>query len=154
MTEIAHSLAPERAFAGIEHRDLAPGLARVRSLAARVGRRAAPELAHDLHAVVRWFADVVEPHMAWEEAWLYPELDRLAGTTWATRVPRFEHGILTDMVSRLDRDGTLVVHQPTPEQAAELAAHLIALEALLRAHIEVEERILLPLLDEPVTPVR
>lgn len=154
MTDIARSLAPERAFAGLEHRDLAPGLARIRSLAARVGRRAAPELAHDLHGVVRWFGEVVGPHMAWEEAWLYPELDRLAGTPWATRVPRFEHGILSDMVARLDRDETLVAHQPTPEQAAELAAHLLALEALLRAHIQVEERILLPLLDEPGMPVR
>lgn len=152
MTEIARSLAQERAFAGIEHRDLAPGLERIRSLASRVGHRAAPELAHDLHGVVRWYRDMVRPHIAWEDSWLYPELDRVAGTAWATRVPRFEHGMLDDIVARLDRDGMLVVHQPSPEQAAQLAADLTALETLLRAHIEVEERLLLPLLEEPAGP--
>lgn len=153
MSEIARNLALEAAFAGIEHRDLAPGLDRISALAARLAGRT-PEIAHDLHAVVRWFADVVRPHMAWEDSWLYPELDRLAGTPWATRTARFEHTLLDDRASRLDRHAMLAVQRPTAAQAAELTADLIALATLLRAHIEVEERLLLPLLDEPARPDR
>lgn len=149
MTDTARSLTAERAFAGIEHRDLLPGLDRVVALAARVGHRAAPELAHDLHAVVRWFTETVEPHLLWEERWLYPELDRIAGTPWATRVARVEHACLRDLAARLDGDGPLVLHQPTPEDAARLAGDLHALAAVLRTHMTVEQQVLLPLLDEP-----
>lgn len=154
MTDSARTLTAERAFAGIEHRDLRPGLDRVVALAARVGHRAAPELAHDLHAVVRWFAETVEPHLVWEEHWLYPEFDRLAGTPWATRLARFEHAALRELAARLDADGPLVLHQPSPDEAARLAGDLYALAASLRTHIQAEQEVLLPLLDEPAPAAR
>lgn len=151
MTDSARTLTAERTFAGIEHRDLRPGIERVVTLAARVGHRAAPELGHDLHLVVRWFAQTVEPHLLWEERWLYPELDRLAGTPWATRIARYEHACLRELAARLDADGPLVLHQPTPDEAARLAGDLHALAALLRMHMQAEQEVLLPLLDEPAS---
>jgi iron-sulfur cluster repair protein YtfE (RIC family) len=148
MVDTVRSLSAERAFAGIEHRDLLPGLERVRTLASRVGRRAAPEVAHDLHEVVRWFHALVEPHLAWEEAWLYPELDRLTGSPWATRLARFEHARIRELASRLDADGERAVHEPTPDEAARSVRDLLALETALRLHMEAEEGVLFPILDE------
>ena len=37
--------------------------------------------------------------------------------------------------------------------ASSIRCHLFGLEALLRAHVEREERFLLPLLEEPDSPV-
>ena len=38
-----------------------------------------------------WLEHELKPHLAWEDRWLYPQLDEIAGTPWATRLPRFEH---------------------------------------------------------------
>ncbi|MEX1172379.1 MAG: hemerythrin domain-containing protein [Chloroflexota bacterium] len=148
MTESARSLSAERAFAGLEHRDLRPGIDRVHEVGRWVGTIAAPDLSLVLLDVLDWFERVVEPHIAWEEAWLYPELDRLAGTAWATKAERYEHHHIRHVAARLEADRDRLRHEPSHDQTAELLADLFGLEALLRAHIEREERFLLPLLDE------
>jgi hemerythrin-like domain-containing protein len=49
------------------------------------------------------------------------------------------------IAARLHADLDVLHKGPSHEGAVELRAHLFALEALLRAHIEREERFLLPL---------
>lgn len=149
MIDSARSLSAERAFANHEHRDLRPGIERIHDVAESVGTIAAPDLSIVLLDVLDWFETIVEPHAAWEENWLYPELDRLAGTPWTTRLMRFEHHQIRHIVARLEVDRDILHHELNHHEAVQLLADLFALEALLRAHMEREERYLLPLLDEP-----
>lgn len=152
MTGFARSFTAERSFAEHEHRDLRPGVERIHEVARAVGTIAAPDLAIVLLDVLDWVDQVVEPHAAWEDAWLYPEIDRRAGTPWATKMPRYEHHQIRAAASRLELDRETLRHEPDHDQACELRGHLVALETLLRAHVEREERFLFPLLDEAAVP--
>jgi len=148
MTATPRSFTAERTFVDHEHRDLRPGIDRIHDVARAVGSVAAPDLAIILLDVLDWVDKVVEPPIAWEDGWLYPEIDRRAGTQWATKIMRFEHHQIRAAASRLESDGDTLRHEPNHEQACELLAHLVTLEALMRAHIEREERFLFPMLDE------
>jgi hypothetical protein len=52
------------------------------------------------------------------------------------------------MAAQLRNDQHLLHQEVTPLALAELRCHLFGLEALLRAHLEREERFLMPLLTE------
>jgi hemerythrin-like domain-containing protein len=149
MTASPRTFTAERSFVDREHRDLRPGIDRIHEVARAVGTIAAPDLSLVLLDIVDWIDQVVEPHAAWEDAWLYPEFDKRAGTPWATKVMRFEHHQIRQAASRLESDREMLRHEPDHDQACELVGHLTALETLLRSHVEQEERFLIPLLDEP-----
>jgi hemerythrin-like domain-containing protein len=134
------------AFAEHEHLDLVRGINRVHDVACEIGRRPIPELSDHVLDVVRWLDGTLEPHIAWEEAWLYPEIDRRIGTQWATRAARFDHQQLREMATRLRADQRALSSHEGGERQVEARCHLFGLEALLRAHIEREERFLIPLL--------
>ncbi|MDH4142021.1 MAG: hemerythrin domain-containing protein [Chloroflexota bacterium] len=148
MTRSSRTFTAERTFADHEHRDLRPGMDRIHEVTRAIGLVAAPDLSIILLDVLDWVDKVVEPHMAWEDGWLYPEMDRRAGTPWATKVMRFEHHQIRRAASRLEGDRERLRHEPDHDQACELTSHLVTLETLVRAHVEREERLLLPLLDE------
>jgi len=57
------------------------------------------------------------------------------------------------MAARLRDDRVLVTSHILGDEYAEARCHLFGLEALLRAHIEREERYLIPLLGEATSPV-
>ena len=134
------------AFAEHEHRDLERGINRIHDVACEVGRRPTPELSVDVITVLSWIHDKLEPHIAWEDAWLYPEIEARLGTPWATRAARFDHQQIREMAEHLGRDQAhLATHVPGDQQA-ETRCHLFSLEALLRAHLEREERFLIPML--------
>lgn len=136
------------AFTEHEHRDVALGINRIHDVACEIGRRPTPELSVDVLNVLRWLDGTLGPHIAWEEAWLYPEIDARIGTPWATRAARFDHQQLRDMAARLRADQHLLSSREAGDQQAETHCHLFSLEALLRAHIDREERFLIPLLDD------
>lgn len=136
----------EWAFAEHEHRDLARGINRIHDVACEIGRGPSSELSVHLLGVLQWLNVTLEPHIAWEEAWLYPEVDARTGTPWATRAARFDHQQIREMATRLGADRRLLDSQPSGDRHAEARCHLFGLEALLRAHIEREERYLIPLL--------
>jgi hemerythrin-like domain-containing protein len=136
------------AFAEHEHRDLVRGINRIHDVACEVGHRPSFELSAHLLDVLQWLDVTLEPHVAWEEAWLYPEIDARIGTAWATRAARFDHQQIREMAGRLRYDQTLLRSNRSDELHAETRCHLFGLEALLRAHIEREERYLIPLLED------
>jgi hemerythrin-like domain-containing protein len=139
---------PAHAFAEHEHRELGRGIDRIREVAGIVGTIAAPDLSIALIDVLDWIETVLEPHAAWEDAWLYPQIDRRAGTPWATRLMTFEHHQIRAFAGLLESDRERLHHELTRDQAVQLVGHLFALDALLRAHIEREERVLRPLLED------
>jgi hemerythrin-like domain-containing protein len=141
-----------RAFAEHEHLDLARGINRIHDVACEIGHGPSLELAAHVAGVLRWLDGVLEPHVAWEETWLYPEIDARTGTPWATKAARFDHQQIRDMVGRLRADDFRLEMDAYGDRYAAVRCHLFGLEALLRAHIEREERYLIPLLEDALAP--
>jgi len=140
------------AFTEHEHRDLARGINHIHDVACSIGRTSTPDLSVDVLHILRWLDNTLAPHIAWEEAWLYPEIDKRLGTPWATRAAAFDHQQLRVMAARLRVDQHLLSSRANGDQQPEIRCHLFSLEALLRAHIEREERFLIPLLDDESEP--
>jgi len=136
------------AFVEHEHRDLVRGINRIHEVACEIGRRATPELSVHVLDVLHWFDTNLEPHMAWEEAMLYPEIDHRAGTPWATRLSRFDHHQMREMAARLRACQHDLGHRAGSDPKADLRCRLFGLEALLLAHVEREERFLIPILSD------
>jgi hemerythrin-like domain-containing protein len=148
MTTTAADAQAVWAFAEHEHRDLARGINQVHDLACEIGRTSASDLSAALLRVLGWMDSTLAPHIAWEETWLYPEIDQRLGTPWATRAATFDHQQVRVMLARLRVDQQLLGSRDRGDQLSEIRCHLFSVEALLRAHIDREERFLIPLLDE------
>jgi iron-sulfur cluster repair protein YtfE (RIC family) len=153
MTVTTVAPLPARAFAEHEHRDLTAGINRLHEVACGIGRTATPDLKVHVLSVLHWLDRTLEPHVAWEEGWLYPEVDARSGSPWATRAARFDHGQIRELIGRIRADREALGLSERLDRHEELRCHLFGLEALLRAHIEREERFLIPLLDEPSASV-
>ena len=122
-----------------------PALNRIHDVASADGRLTSPDLVIAVLEIVDWCETVLEPHATWEDRWLYPRVDDLAGTPWATKLMRFEHTQIRELVRRVADDRDLLA-RGTQDGTMTLRGHLFALEELLRAHMEREERFLIPLL--------
>jgi hypothetical protein len=136
------------AFAEHEHRDLIRGINRIHDVACEIGRRPAFELSTHIVGVLGWHDSVLAPHIRWEESWLYPQIDRLTGTPWATRSARFDHQQIREAATKVRMDERALAAAGGLDVQADVRCHLFGLEALLRAHVEREERFLIPLLNE------
>ena len=150
MTDSPHWAVAEHAFEEREHRELAPGINRIHDVAMAVGTLAAPDICLAMLDVVDWIDEVLIPHAAWKETCLDPEFERRVGTPWATRIMAFEHHQIRDVARRIVAERERLREQPTKAGLQAARADLFALEALLRAHIEREERFLQPLLMDEV----
>jgi hemerythrin-like domain-containing protein len=148
MTMAANGSQAVWAFAEHEHRDLVRGINHVHAVACEIGRRPTQESSVQVLDVLRWIDGTLEPHIAWEEGWLYPEIDARIGTPWATRAARFDHVQIREMTARLRADQHASGRGEPGDRRVETRCHLFGLEALLRAHIEREDRFLIPLLDD------
>ena len=136
---------PERAFEAHEHSDLRRGIDRMHAVGVMRGTKA--ELSAGVLEVLRWVETVLEPHAQWEDRWLYPEMDERAGTVWATKLMSFEHQQIREAAATL---ASARIHLSEPGaslEATEVRASIFALEALIRAHMQREERFLIPLLE-------
>ena len=140
------------AYTEHEHRDLVRGINGIHDVACAIGRRPTPELSVQVLDVLEWLDGTLEPHIAWEEAWLYPEIDARTGTAWATRAARFDHRQIREMAARLRADHASLNRHEAGDQHAQMRCHLFGLEALVRAHIEREERFLIPLVIDDRRP--
>ena len=148
----AHGTQPVWAFTEHEHRDLARGLNRIHEVGCEIGNSTKPELSAHLIDVLAWLERTLEPHVAWEETWLYPEIESRTGTAWSTRAARYDHRQIRDVVSLLREDRLRLILRGGVEAQAQIRCRLFGLEALLRSHIEREERLLIPILAEEPAP--
>jgi len=135
-----------RTFAEHEHEELTADIGRIHDLSEALATMPVDQRAAGIHKVLHWVEADLKPHMAWEEHWLFPMVDRRTRTPWATRSARFDHQQITAQAERLYRHSAAGSHFPARE-AVELISDLAGLEALLRATVEREERFLLPLLE-------
>src|SRR5262245_57188222 len=134
-----------RSFLEHEHDELSTGLNQLHELAEDLSLLSVERLVHRVSTAIEWLDETVAPHMTWEERWLFPQIDDRARTPWATRFVRFDHHPITEQIHRLRTHSAHLEHGPTGEAIAEVRCDLYALEALLRACLEREERVLLPL---------
>jgi iron-sulfur cluster repair protein YtfE (RIC family) len=146
----AHSVVTEGEgrFAAQEHRDLSIGLAHIGESIERSCELTSDQLWARLHHALGWLERELRPHLLWEDTWLYPQLDQIAGTPWATRGARFEHRQIETLIASLESDSARWLGHTTSRTNADVVVHLSAIRALIAAHMEREERLLLPLLEE------
>lgn len=137
-----------RAFVEHEHEELKPGVDRIHGAACDLASLPADQMSVRVAAVLHWVERTLKPHMAWEESWLYPQIDDRARTPWATRLIRYDHQQILQLAERLGSDRVHLEHGPGHEASMDARCDLFALEALVRAHVDREERFLLPLLDQ------
>jgi len=143
------------AFAEHEHVDLARGINRIHDVACDVGQLPTPELSGRVLAVLHWLDGTLGPHIAWEDAWLFPEIDARTGSSVATHAARFEHRQIREVIARLRADHDRLDRRGVPgDKNVATASDLVRLEALIRAHLKREERFLFPLLRDGRPPIR
>ena len=131
-----------------EHHDLTRGVDLIHDAACDVGQVPSVMTALAIRDIVSWFEFQLRPHLAWEESWLYPRIERFTGTPWSTRAARFDHSQLIAALERVQAEELEALHGMGTERQAAIRCRLFALEALVRAHLELEERLLLPILSE------
>jgi iron-sulfur cluster repair protein YtfE (RIC family) len=134
-----------RTFVEHEHDELAAGMERIHRLGEELAFLPVDQRTACIQQVLRWIDADLKAHMSWEDSWLFPEIDARAGTPWATRLARFDHQQITAQAARLHQHCDQESHLPAHDIVM-LAADLAGLEALLRANVEREERLLFPML--------
>ena len=90
-----------RRFAEHEHEELAAGIDRIHELGEEMAQLPVDRRAAGIRWVLHWIDADLKPHMAWEESWLFPQIDVRARTPWATRVIRFDHQQIAAQAERL-----------------------------------------------------
>ena len=148
MADLTRTSTSVWAFTEHEHMDLVRGINRIHEIACHAGNLPRAELSVDLLDVLHWVDGTLEPHIAWEETWLYPEIDARTDSPWATRAARFDHRQIRGMATEIRADQVALSSRVVGEHDAETRCHLFSLVALVRAHIEREERFLIPILAE------
>jgi hypothetical protein len=147
MTTLMSPEAIEGQLLDQEHRQMRAGLS---SLQEAIGRSHAMSRSDAIDRAARtlaWLRREVLPHMAWEEAWLYPHLDTAAGTPWATQALRFQHEQIKEVATALEREFASAEIRWSAEGALQLTVALTRLEALISAHLSEEEWFVGPLLE-------
>jgi hypothetical protein len=130
-----------------EHQRVCAGLA---NLQEAIGRAHAASRVEAIDGAVRtigWLRRDLLPHAAWEEAWLYPHLDAVATTPWATRALRLEHEQIREVAAALEREFVAAEARWSTEQAYRLVVALTRLDSLISAHLAQEQWLVRPLLD-------
>ena len=130
-----------------EHQRLRAGLAALDETMSDAYRLSRPELSDRVHRALEWIRRDLLPHAAWEDAWLYPQLDRQAETPWATRILRFEHAQIHEVAAALENDAQDLRERWSLEIAFRVVARIARLQAVVACHVAQEERFVLPLLD-------
>ncbi len=149
VTRSVQADAVERRFLEREHREIANGLGRITEVAGQAERFSAADVVGAPNGLLQWLESSLEPHAAWEEQWLYPRLDQLAGSAWPTRLLSFDHQQIRERIEALKVERDSLSHGAAPSRLRDLPARLYGLDAVIRCHLEREDRFLLPVLDEP-----
>jgi heavy metal translocating P-type ATPase len=123
-----------------EHREFAPELMRVRSVADRLGQLPPEEVRRELEAVRLFVVERLPQHEEEEEAAVYPVVARLMGgedpmSSMARAHIEISHlaRVFRQLLDDLPEEG------PTPDDLVDLRRVLYGLHAILRLHFAQEE---------------
>ena len=137
-----------------EHQALRGGLAQLQSTIDEAHRLTSTELAERVARTTSWLHREVLPHAAWEEAWLFPNIDHATGSPWTTRGLRVQHEQIRELAGALEQASVMAHAHWAPEILSRLVAAMARLDALLSAHLAQEELSVLPLLQDGVAIAR
>jgi iron-sulfur cluster repair protein YtfE (RIC family) len=135
-----------RTFVDHEHEELRAAIEWLHEVTEGMSRLPVDQRSESIRRVLHWFDADLKPHMAWEESWLFPDIDDRAVPHWATRLVQFDHRQIATQAERL-RAHYANGHPIPSSEISQLVADLAGFESLLRAHVEREERFLMPLLE-------
>ncbi len=142
--DLISAAAVERRFVEFEHRDLRPGLDRLREVTQEWPRMNRDEAVDGMLRVVNWAEHEVLPHLAWERTWWYPELGRQAGSPLATNLVQFLGHHLQERIAALSVEGRVLTVDHSADERAEAGLALAALYAELVLHLDVAAHLLDP----------
>lgn len=136
-----------------EHRELLPRLDELRTLAARAPTSDPDDVQTRLDRVVRFLRGHLVPHARAEEAVLYPAVEQAMGSPGAMATMIADHVEVVHRIDRLAETASALRTKPlVADQLEDLQADLYGLWAILRLHFDKEETVLLPVLDERLSP--
>src|SRR4051794_25619298 len=148
MVELADVAGAELAFARHEHAELRAGLDQVHRAARTLDQAPATDATARLRPICRWLTDELMPHIAWETAVVFSEVDEASATGWPTSLMRFDHAQIDRAALVVEKDvERLCRNEATTDERREAYDHLVTLESLVRAHLEREEAFVMPILD-------
>jgi hemerythrin-like domain-containing protein len=127
-----------------EHQHIQEHLGHVHEWVSRLASETPAAQRATAQNVASFFEKHIKPHAEWEEQFLYPLVDRIAGTsTYAfTTTMRYEHRIVGRWIAELRAEADKAAFDP-----AFFARRTDNLLGLVWAHFEEEEEVLLPLID-------
>jgi iron-sulfur cluster repair protein YtfE (RIC family) len=136
-----------------EHADLQRGVADLARAAAQVSDWSVPDAPDQLRHVRGFLYSRLLPHAEAEEAVLYPLMDKVMGARGATATMVADHREIHRRMDAVAALADAVGQGPPRESEVEaLREHLYGLWAIVRLHLEKEEQLLFPLLDERLSP--
>lgn len=134
----------EQLIAG-EHAIMREHLDHMRSIADDV-QHEIPLALHDrLDAVLSFLHNDLVSHIQTEEEVVYPAYERIADADWSSQAMRLDHEAITAMVGQLDR---AIAGTRRAERRDEVQRLLFVLEAVIRLHLDKQERLGAPLLGQ------
>jgi hemerythrin-like domain-containing protein len=131
-----------------EHHELRRGLSNLEGTIEEASRLSQTELRDRIARTTAWTHREFLPHAAWEEAWLYAQLDQATGSPWTTRTLRFQHEQIRELAGALETVSIAAHQHWSSEIVCRVVAAMARLDALISAHLAQEELFVLPLLEE------
>jgi iron-sulfur cluster repair protein YtfE (RIC family) len=125
-----------------EHALIRRHLTHMRQVADEAQHEAPLTLRNRLDAVLRFLHNDLAAYMRIEEDVLYPALDRSATAHWSSQAMLLDHEAILRLLEEIDHAVTDPKH--TKEDLQRL---LFVTEAVVRLHVDKEERLFMPLLD-------
>ena len=91
MSAITESREAVRTFVDHEHQELRTAVEWVHEVTEGMARLPVDQRSESIRRVLHWVDVDLKPHMAWEESWLFPNIEDRAMPHWATGLVRFDH---------------------------------------------------------------
>jgi iron-sulfur cluster repair protein YtfE (RIC family) len=140
----------EQLIAG-EHAIMREHLDHMRSVADDAQYAVPITLRHRLDAVLSFLHNDLVSHIQTEEEVVYPAIDRVADADWSSQAMRLDHEAIKEMLGQLDR---AIADIRRARWLDEVQRVLFVLEAVIRLHLDKEERMLVPLVGQLDSGVR
>ncbi len=132
-----------------EHRELMPSIARIRSLADRLGTMPGPDARRELEGIRAFLVESLVPHEEREDREVFPLLAGAVGNDDVTAALHRTHSEIFHLVRFTDRlVAELPEEGPVAEDLTDLRRVLYGLDAILRLHMAQEEELYVALGDE------
>jgi hemerythrin-like domain-containing protein len=147
------AMTDQRPTAGFraEHQEMQGHLGHIRDWVGALPTQQPQEQRKTAQKIASFFEAHIKPHAEWEERFLYPVVDKLAGggPNAFTSTMRYEHRVVGRWIGELRAEADKPKIDP-----AKFARRADNLLGLLWAHFEEEEEVLLPLIDKGMSKVQ